>query len=298
MSARRLRRVAGHVVGAGAEAPREPAGQPEEGGDDARLRQLFGSHCYSEGPLVPSGGGGRRYHGIDLAPQLLPEQVEFLLDALANYRIVSIAGQDLERFTMGHFERFANHWGALLPHPNNFTRGGVGAQGQGASDGEIEWIPFEQRTVSRANQTFPGQLQCLPHESPAVLVTSNFGGPLPEASPPPSPSLQVGGGGSWHTDIEYEPEPIYVSMFLVQKAPVRKPTRAVFYTMKTRHYPSQARDSGQAEGKLKSKGVFNRCRAPRRAGRGSLTQAPAVAIMTAHLQSWCGKRVSYEPFSC
>ena len=161
-----------------------------------------------------------RYHGLDLVPQLSPEQVKFLLDALASHRIVCIAGQDLERFSMGHFERFANHWGAVLPHPNNFTRGGVGAQGQGATDGEIEWIPFEQRTVSRANCTFPGELQCLPHESPAVLVTSNFGGPRDVAAE--EGAQKVGSGGSWHTDIEYEIEPIYVSMFLVHKAPVSR----------------------------------------------------------------------------
>ena len=158
---------------------------------------------------------------MDLVPQLSPGQVEFLLDALATHRIVCIAGQDLESFSMYRFERFANHWGAVLPHPNNFTRGGVGAQGQGATDGKIEWIPFEQRTVSRANQTFPGELQCLPHESPAVLVTSNFSGPrkgvaVEESAP------SVGSGGSWHTDIEYEVEPIHVSMFLVHKAPVSR----------------------------------------------------------------------------
>ena len=31
---------------------------------------------------------------------------------------------------------------------------------------------------------------------------------------------RVGSGGSWHTDIEYEPLPIYVSMFLAHKMPV------------------------------------------------------------------------------
>lgn len=30
-------------------------------GEDVRLRELFGSHCYSEGPLFPTGGGGRKY---------------------------------------------------------------------------------------------------------------------------------------------------------------------------------------------------------------------------------------------
>ena len=240
---RRLGRIAGHVVAAGAPtAPLQPRGTgvsaraaasaettapPLADDGDAELKRLFGSHAYSEGPLIAS-GGGVRYVGVDLAPQLTPDQVEFLLDALAQHRIVCVAGQDLERFSMAHFERFANHYGAPLPHPNNFTRGGVGAQGQGASDGAIEWIPFESRTVSRANATFPGELQCLAHESPAVLVTSNFGGPPPGklgAGIPDSGEVDVGGGGSWHTDIEYEPLPIHVSMFLVHKAPVSRNTQ-------------------------------------------------------------------------
>ena len=79
----------------------------------------------------------------------------------------------------------------------------------------IEWIPFEKRRVAAVNAAFPGRLQCLEHESPTVLVVSNIRG---EASGP----VTVGQGGSWHTDIEYEPVPIYVSMFLVHKSPVAR----------------------------------------------------------------------------
>ena len=58
------------------------------------------------------------------------------------------------------------------------------------------------------NAAFPGRLQCLPHESPAVLVVANFRG---------NGAARQGGtatamGGSWHTDIEYEPLPIYFAV--------------------------------------------------------------------------------------
>ena len=74
---------------------------------DKRLRELFGTDACSEGPLAAS-GAGRRFAGIDLCRPLNPEQVSFLLDALSQFRIVSIAGQDLEAFSLAHFERFAN----------------------------------------------------------------------------------------------------------------------------------------------------------------------------------------------
>ena len=180
---------------------------------DEQLRALFGANAKSEGPLAAS-GAGLRLRGVDLRPRLNPQQVTFLLDALSQFRIVSIAGQDLASFSMAHFERFANHWGAPVPHPNNYMRGGKPAQGDGASDGPIELIPFERRTAAAANAVFPGQLQCLPHESPTVLVAANFRGGAKAGE------VRVGHGGSWHTDIEYEPLPIYVSMFLAHKSPV------------------------------------------------------------------------------
>ena len=182
---------------------------------DERLRELFGAEAHSEGPLAES-GAGRRFTGIDLCRPLSEEQVALLLDALSQFRIVCIAGQDLEAFSLAHFERFANHWGAPVPHPNNFMRGGKPAQQDGDSDGPIELIPYERRTVAAVDITFPGQLQCLPHESPTVLVAANFRGEAGQGE------ARVGSGGSWHTDIEYERLPIYVSMFLAHKAPVSR----------------------------------------------------------------------------
>ncbi len=182
---------------------------------DKRLRELFGAGAQSQGPLAES-GAGLRLTGVDLRPRLSPQQAGFLLDVLSRFRIVSIAGQDLETFSLAHFERFANHWGAPVPHPNNFMRGGKPAQSDGASDGPFELIPFERRAVAAVNSAFPDQLQCLPHESPTVLVAANFRGANKGGEP------KVGDGGSWHTDIEYEPLPIYVSMFLAHKSPVAR----------------------------------------------------------------------------
>ena len=190
----------------------------ESGHLDQRLRQLFGKQAYSEGPLAVS-GAGRRFFELDMCKPLTSEQVSFLLDVLSEFRIICLSGQDLNQFSLAHFERFANHWGAPVPHPNNFLRGGKPAQSDGASDGEFELIPFEKRTASAVNLTFPDKLTCLPHQSPAVLVVSNFRGKKPDLS---SSTHQANRGGSWHTDIEYEPLPIYVSMFLVHSAPASR----------------------------------------------------------------------------
>lgn len=177
-----------------------------------KFNELFGTDAQCDGPLAES-GAGIRFTGVDLSEGLNEYQVGFLLDALSRFRIVCVAGQDLSRFSLAHFERFANHWGAPVPHPNNFMRGGKPAQQDGASDGPIELIPYADRAAAAADKTFPGRLQCLPHESPTVLVVSNFGGE------PRGGSVRVSAGGSWHTDIEYEPLPIYVSMFLVHHSP-------------------------------------------------------------------------------
>ena len=180
-----------------------------------RLQVLFGVNAHSETPLAQS-GAGVRFTGIDLCRPLSEGQVGFLLDALSQFRIVCIAGQDVTTFSLAHFERFANHWGAPVPHPNNFTRGGKPAQQDGASDGTMELIPYEKRTVAAVDKTFPGRLQCLLHKSPTVLVVSNFRGKVQEGE------ARVSAGGSWHTDIEYEPLPIYVSMFLAHSMPVSR----------------------------------------------------------------------------
>ena len=203
------------TTGAPARDPLDPARF------DRELRRRFGPQARSEGPLAAS-GAGRRLLGLDLRRRLGPEQVTLLVDALSRFRILCIPGQDLASFSLADFERFANHWGAPVPHPSNFLRGGKPAQSDGASDGAVEVMPFRQRPASAVNAAFPGRLRCLPHESPAVLVVANFRGngaaDAARAAGPTTTSM----GGSWHTDIEYEPLPIYVSMFLAHHLPVRR----------------------------------------------------------------------------
>ena len=183
---------------------------------DQRLRRAFGAGVDTEGPLAVS-GAGLRVTGIDLSAPLSPDQADVLVDALAEYRIVTIAGQDLAKFSLAHFERFANHWGAPLPHPSN-TR-----QREGAGAGNrrhIEFLPLEERRAGQVNAAFPGQLECLPHQSPAVLVLANVRDGR-EAGKRQA-ARQLFRGSSWHTDIESDPVPLWVSMFLVHKVPVSR----------------------------------------------------------------------------
>ena len=182
---------------------------------ETRLRSEFGHQVGFAQPLGASGIGAR-ITGIDLCAPLDAAQVTVLLDALSEFRFLCIAGQDLEQFSLNRFERFANHWGAPIPHPSNFLRGGKPAQQSGDSDGAIEFLAVEDRKSAAANTTFPRQLQCMPHQSPAVLVATNFLGRAENTEPYVQP------GGSWHTDVEYEPLPIYVSMFLAHRVPVAR----------------------------------------------------------------------------
>ena len=138
---------------------------------EERLTKAFGQ-VGLEGPVAPS-GAAIRIHGVDLSSPLRRDQAACLLDALAWFRIVSLPGQDLNERSLPHLERFANHFGAPVPHPSNFIRAGKPGQQDGATDGEIEIRPVEQRMAARVNAAFPGELMCLKHESPAVLVVSN-----------------------------------------------------------------------------------------------------------------------------
>ena len=180
-----------------------------------RFATAFGNDVGVESPLAAS-GMGVRLSGIDLTKPLTPAQVELLLDTLSQCRLLSLAGQDLDRFSLATFERFANYWGAPVAHPSNFLRGGKPAQQDGATDGAIEFRPYADRKVAAADSTLPGQVACMPHESPAVLVATNL---LGDGDRDKS---RLNDGGSWHTDIEYEPLPIYVSMFLVHHVPVAR----------------------------------------------------------------------------
>ena len=153
---------------------------------DKRLRRAFGAHVRSEGPLAAS-GAGLRVTGVDLRAPLRGEQVNALLEALGQYRIVTLAGQHLESFSVAHFERFANHWGAPLPHPSNFKRPAL----ERFMDNP-ELLPAEERPSSRVNAAFPGDLRCLRGaDSPAVLVVANMRG-LSDAEREAGPSAKRG----------------------------------------------------------------------------------------------------------
>lgn len=180
-----------------------------------RFATQFGDAVAVERPLA-AGGMGARVLGIDLSVPLRPAQVELLMDTLSQCRLLTIAGQDLDRFSLAGFERFANHWGAPVAHPTNFLRGGKPAQQDGASDGAIEYLPYANRRAAAADAVLPGQVACLPHESPAVLVATNLLGQGDRDK------TRLKDGGTWHTDIEYEPLPLYVSMFLVHHVPVAR----------------------------------------------------------------------------
>ena len=184
----------------------------------SHLKDAFGRDITIDAPLSAS-GAGLRIEGVDLAELPTPAQAKALFEALAFFRIVTLPGQDLNRLGLGRFEQFANLWGAPVPHPNNFLRGGKPAQSDGVSSGTIEYLPTHQRTAAAVDAAFPGRIRCLEHESPAVLVVTNFRGNPDRPGTPPLRPRQVIGGGSWHTDIEYEPVPIYVSMFLVHQVP-------------------------------------------------------------------------------
>ncbi|MBS01890.1 MAG: hypothetical protein CMQ24_04210 [Gammaproteobacteria bacterium] len=182
-----------------------------------RARRCFGHAVEVTGPLAGS-GAGLRLQGLDLAEPLSPDQVGVLLDALAHFRLVHLPGQDLQKLSLPLFERFANHWGAPVPHPSNFLRGGKPGQSDGVTTGPIEMRPHEQRATAHVNAAFD-DLSCMSHESPAVLVVANFRGDPSNPGRPPTGPESTARGGTWHTDIEYEPLPIYVSMFLVHRAP-------------------------------------------------------------------------------
>lgn len=179
-----------------------------------RLRRAFGAHVRCEGPLAPT-GAGLRVSGVDLRAPLRPGEVNALLDALGQYRIVTLAGQHLESFSVANLERFANHWGAPLPHPSNFKRPAL----ERFMDNP-ELLPTEERPSSRVDAAFPGDLRCLPGaDSPAVLVVANMHG-LSDAEREAGP--RVTRGTTWHTDIEHQTIPLHVSMFLVHKVPVSR----------------------------------------------------------------------------
>lgn len=73
-----------------------------------------------------------------------------------------------------------------------------------------------QADRGKVGTAFPGRLEHLPTESPAILTVTNVEA-LREGKPP-----KVRGGAVWHCDQEYERLPCSCSMFLVHKLPTTR----------------------------------------------------------------------------
>eukprot|EP00037_Helgoeca_nana_P037259 m.15277 g.15277 ORF g.15277 m.15277 type:complete len:420 (+) comp8614_c0_seq2:79-1338(+) len=189
----------------------------------ANLSDAFGPDATFEAPL--HGVMGCRLTNIDLRHPLTPAQAELLVEALPRFRVLCISGQDVSHgpdgLSLQRVERLANHFGAMLPHPNNFVRGGKPAQGKGDSKGPITVLPYAERPAAKVDAWFgEDRFRCLEHTSPAVLTVSNIGPAHAEHTG--DGTMHMIDGTTWHTDIEYEPEPLHTSMFLVQRVPLAR----------------------------------------------------------------------------
>ena len=175
---------------------------------DDTLRAEFGDDVEVE-PVAGSSSMGRRIHGVDLTQPLTPAQAGALVAALDEWQIVSFPGQDRLGMTVLDLERLANHFGAPIPHPSNID--------DYVGGGTIRIKPVEDRPSTAVNAAFPDVVRCLPGaDSPAVYLVTNLIGSGPGATP------VVGGGQHWHTDIEFEPEPLSTSMFYVHHVPTTR----------------------------------------------------------------------------
>ena len=89
-----------------------------------------------EAPLGEA-GLGCRIVGVDLRKELTRTQAQLLVTAVPRFRVVCMAGQTISHgpdgVTLQRVERLASHFGCVMPHPNNFLRGGKPAQGDGVS---------------------------------------------------------------------------------------------------------------------------------------------------------------------
>lgn len=179
-----------------------------------RFHTLFGAGVQFQRPLSESGLGAR-VNGLDLTEPLAPAQVDLLLDTLAHCRLFTVAGQDLERFS---------------------SRRSSASQIIGARRSPILELPARRQTGPA------GRRQRRRHLIPALCGPAGRGGRLDAARPGLLPAARIAcrpgrhqpagpergrrpslkAGGTWHTDIEYEPLPIYVSMFLVHFAPLAR----------------------------------------------------------------------------
>eukprot|EP01051_Picozoa_sp_SAG22_P010427 SAG22_NODE_939_length_6404_cov_3.836003_5_plen_280_part_00 len=133
---RRLRRLGDHLQSSSGAAPAAsshpapscPSSQSQVGPrtvdfpDSGGSQQRAAVTVTLEAPLLAFGA---RLSGIDLSESLTPGQAGFIIDCFHEHKVLCVAGQDIGpggAFSLAKFERFANHIGAPLPHPNRASR--------------------------------------------------------------------------------------------------------------------------------------------------------------------------------
>ncbi|MBT5757253.1 MAG: hypothetical protein HOI41_20040 [Acidimicrobiaceae bacterium] len=179
------------------------------GDPQAELQKQFVATA-SLHPLSASGSMGRRIVGVDLAQHLTAHQAELLQTLLDSYHVLTFSGQDKKGLTVHHMERLANHFGAPIPHPSNFSN-------YGAPVDELSPRRSSDQAVTKINAAFPDAIVSV--EGADTLATYPVNN-LANSGPDKEPVLA--GGQHWHTDIEFEPIPLSTSMFYVQCAPTTR----------------------------------------------------------------------------
>lgn len=185
-------------------------GRPhEEKQISAMLGELFGSQASLE-PLTSSDRMGRRVRGLNLAEPLSEGQAELVVGLVDRYSIVSFPDQDTFGVDVVDLERLASHFGAVIPHPKNFSN-------YRNRDQTPVLAPVNERTSTLVDMAFPGEIKSARGaDSAAVYVVTNLVGSGHDKEP------EIVGGQHWHTDIEFEPIPLSTSMFLVDRAPTKR----------------------------------------------------------------------------
>ena len=176
---------------------------------DEALKEQFGTGVSCE-PLFTPDRMGRRISGADLTQPLTPDQAKLLVALLDEFSIISFPNQGDGDFQLRHLERLANHFGAPIPHPKNYAN----YIDYKKKRVPLALMPVERQTATLCNQAFPGAIECVEDaDSPAVYIVTNLPGSGAEQDE------QLASGLHWHTDIEFEPEPLSTSMFFVQNVP-------------------------------------------------------------------------------
>ena len=185
---------------------------------EARLKELFGDAAYIEGPLAKT-GFGRRFHNVDLSKPLSAAQAAYVVDALSVFSLISFPKQDLTRLSLGGYERFANHFGAVQPmYAEQET------DSNGFRDRDKAPLSVMRKVIENVNSCFPGQVQHLSDRSPspAIATITNMRPRPKNGEDQVATQVRPGPGGYWHTDQDHERISCAATMFLVQKSPTAR----------------------------------------------------------------------------